>query len=275
MDLNRYLIKYYYIGSEKYSGSQRQNNSLTIEDCLLYALKEKGYIKKEKGSSFEVASRTDKFVSARCAVFSFLTEKDPILMEINNALPWDIGTWAFAKVSTDFTSRFNAFSRHYKYIIQYERGSLDEALLEKACREFEGAHDFTNFSKKGKKEVLTRRDIDHASVQVNPDFLIFDFKSKAFLRQQIRRMVTKILEVGKGIISYDEFLALFEKEEYVSYQPADPEGLILWDILYDDSVVFTIDPRARQRMLKYFSLQEKQLKLKAKLFSVLQHDDIC
>ena len=75
MEKTRHLFKFYYIGAEEYFGSQRQPNYLTIEDCLLTALQEKNYINETKESGFEVASRTDKFVSARGSTFSFICQK--------------------------------------------------------------------------------------------------------------------------------------------------------------------------------------------------------
>ena len=70
MERQRYLFKLYYIGSKKFYGSQRQTEFLTVESCLLNALLEKEYISGVKNSGFEMASRTDKLVSARGACFS-------------------------------------------------------------------------------------------------------------------------------------------------------------------------------------------------------------
>ena len=274
MSVKRYLIKYFYIGSENYFGSQRQQNNLTIEECIITALKIKDYIKDNRSANLEFESRTDKLVSAKGATFSFLCQKETILMEINNALPWDIGVWACAEVPLNFLSRYNALYRHYKYLLRYDSSAIDIDVLKRACKEFEGTHNLTNFSKIDKEGLLTRRTIDLAEVVVKDKFLIFDFKSKAFLRQQIRRMVKKILEVGEGIITYEDFIALFNSKEYVSYQPAEARGLILWDIIYDNSIDLMIDPRSYERMMKYFSSQELDLSFQVKLFKILQHDNI-
>ena len=82
MEKKKYFLKFYYIGKEKYYGSQRQPDFLTIEDELIDVLKKRKYIKDIETSDFQVASRTDRYVSARCSVFSMITNKDPILMEI-------------------------------------------------------------------------------------------------------------------------------------------------------------------------------------------------
>jgi len=280
MEKTRYIFKFYYIGSKKYHGSQRQPDYLTVEGCLLSALKERNYLKDDKTSGFEVASRTDKYVSARGSTFSFETEKKPILMEINTALPKNIGIWGYSEVPLDFLSRYNALYRHYKYIVPYSinirrkiaSNNLNEMI--KACKTFEGRHDFSNFSKLENDNEKTIRDIMLASLRLDGNFLIFDFKSRAFLRQQIRRMVAKIFELGLEIITFKEFLDLFNPSRTYSYQPADPLGLILWDINYGKKIQFTIDAKSKERMNEFFLLQEIKFSTKQKLFSLMQGNNI-
>lgn len=274
MEKTRYLFKFYYIGHKKYFGSQRQPDYPTIEECLITALQEKEYLTDIKQSGFEVASRTDRFVSARGSAFSFTTSKTPILMEINSALPKHIGLWAYIKVPLDYTSRYNAVFRHYKYITPYSSSSLNIKNMKKACRALEGHHDFKNFSKRDKEEEKTTRDILLASMNIDGDFLIFDFKSRAFLRQQIRRMIAKIFEVGLGIINHEDFLFLFNSTKLISYQPADPFGLILWDVNYGNTIQLTIDNKSKVRMNKYFREKETKYASKTKLLRLLQHNNI-
>jgi len=276
----KFLFKFYYIGSEKFYGSQRQLNFPTIESYLINALIKKDYINGVNKADFEVASRTDKYVSARGATFSVITNKEPILMEINSELPYEIGIWAYTSVPLDFSSRFNALYRYYKYLLPIEirdphnDNSINIDLIKRACKELEGQHDFKNFAKKEKDKINTIRTLDLASVNFMDDFLIFCFKSKSFLRQQIRRMVKKLIEVAIGKLSYAEFLKLFDTTKYISYQPANPVGLILWDIIYEKYIQFEIDQNSSKRMMNYFDQMEKKKNLKKMLFHVLQHDNI-
>jgi len=281
MSTSKILFKVYYIGRKKYFGSQRQLDFLTIEQCLLNALKEKSYIQKVGNSEFEFASRTDRYVSARGACFTCVTEKKPILMEINSILPKEIGIWAYAELPKKFSSRRNAILRHYVYFVPTPISYLREAsrlnlgIMEQACKELEGRHNFANFSKKESNEMNTIRDLDSVSLSIKNDYLIFQFKSRAFLRQQIRRMVKKILELGKNEITYDDFLKLFDPFTDISYQPSDPRGLILWDIKFDETVNFKEDLKSKERMKKYFLIKEITYNLKYNLFRTLQQDDFC
>ncbi|MHA1671638.1 MAG: tRNA pseudouridine(38-40) synthase TruA [Promethearchaeota archaeon] len=275
MNGNRYLCKFFYIG-ENYYGSQRQLNHITVEDCIINALLKKKYIKDIENSGFEVASRTDRYVSARGAAFSFIAKKTPILMEINSVLPKDIGLWAHLKVPRDFSSRFNAEYRHYKYIfpIHSHDSNIDLNIMRKACKELEGNHDFTNFSKKEKDEVKTIRDLMVARFENHENILIFDFKSRAFLRQQIRRMVTKILELGKNQISYDDFLRLFDPSKDFSYKPAEAIGLILWNVNFGDKLRFEVNKKSVERMNTYLSYRYRDFYLKSRLFHIMKQDDL-
>jgi tRNA pseudouridine38-40 synthase len=275
----RYLFKFYYIGEKKFFGSQRQKHHLTIEDCLIKALKKRAYIKDARTSNFEVASRTDRLVSARGAAFSFISKKKPILMELNSILPKEIGIWAYAKVDLNFISRYNAVYRHYKYIVKQPLDIINKnhiiniELMNKACKELEGIHNFSNFSKRTEEETRYNREIISINLNINRNFIIFDFISKAFLRQQVRRMVKKILEVGLGEITYENFLDLFDASKNISYEPADASGLILWDVKFDDSIIFKIDPKSIERMNNFFRSQEIEYGHTFQLFNLLQQND--
>lgn len=281
MGESRYLFKFYYIGKSKYYGSQRQPQLLTIEDCLLNVLLEKDYIKNIKESGFEAASRTDRFVSARGSFFTCILKKHPILMEINSALPNEIGIWAYAKVPMDFLSRYNAILRHYLYVVPsplsnlQNFGSINIELMRKACSAIEGQNDFINFSKRDKSDVKTIRDMVLANLLIKNDYLVFQFKSRAFLRQQIRRMVKKILELGMGEITYPDFIQLFDPSQVFSYQPADAKGLILWDIVYNKGIELKEDVKSKERMESFFLKQKLFYKHQYQLFRFLQHGNVC
>jgi tRNA pseudouridine38-40 synthase len=279
MRKRRYLLKLYYIGESQYYGSQRQAKLLTIEECLLNALLERNYIDSIKTSGFEAASRTDRFVSARGACVTCILNKEPILMEINTALPREIGIWAYTEVPLDYLSRYNAILRHYVYIVPIplsklqEVGSVDINSMHKACNAIEGKHDFINFSKRDKSEVKSLRDIGSSTLSVNNDYLVFQFKSRAFLRQQVRRMVKKILELGVGDITYEDFMLLFDSSKVFSYQPADAKGLILWDVEYN--LGLKEDQKSKERMEQFFVNQQLFYNHQYQLFCFLQHGNFC
>jgi tRNA pseudouridine(38-40) synthase len=276
---SKFLFKIYYIGTNEYFGSQRQPRLMTIEESILNALISKGYIQDIEKSKFEFASRTDRYVSARGACFTCIAKKDPVLMEINSALPKRIGIWAYSEVPMEFISRFGAILRHYVYIVPFpisyfeKTSGIDIDLMKKACKDLEGYHDFANFSKKEDIKIVTIRDMDSVNLSIYDDYIVFQFKSRAFLRQQVRRMVKKVLELGINEISYKEFLDLFDASKNISYQPADPHGLILWDIKFNENIDFIVDAKSKERMDNYFIKKKLDYNLKYHLFRALQQND--
>ena len=276
MNTKRYLFKFFYIGSKKYYGSQRQNGLETIEDCLINGLTIKGYIINATSSGFEVASRTDKLVSARGSAFSCRLEKEPILMEINSALPRDIGIWAFTEVPDVFLSRYNAIYRYYKYILPlyYFRDGisfkLDLTAIKKGCKLTSGHHDFKNFCKNDPDvEEKTVRDLN-LSVIKEGNVLIFNFKSRAYLRQQVRKIMAKLIELGKKEISLKEYSAILDPTKEYSFPPADPNGLILWDVFYGKNLKFNIGEKSLERMREYIDKSYLYYKTRVKLFEIFQ-----
>ncbi|MFW9826751.1 MAG: tRNA pseudouridine synthase A [Candidatus Thorarchaeota archaeon] len=274
----KYLFKMYYIGS-KFHGSQRQLNVSTVEEQMILELKKKNYLTDVRNSEFEFASRTDRYVSARGACFTCITNKKPILMEINSGLPHEMGVWAYSEVPTDFSARRNAVLRKYLYIyptpISYlkKTNELDIRIMNKACKILEGCHDFVNFAKRETNVVNTVKDMKSVVLSAYDDYLIFQFISKSFLRQQIRRTVKKLIELGTNVISFEDFLKLLNNEEIFSYQPAEPDGLILWDIEYDQKIIFKEDEKSKEKMRKYFYKKQISYGLKSQLFRILQQDN--
>ncbi|MBY8983203.1 MAG: tRNA pseudouridine(38-40) synthase TruA [Candidatus Lokiarchaeota archaeon] len=275
----KFFFKFYYIGGYKFHGSQRQGSIPSIEKSLIDVLIEKNYINEVRSSEFQSASRTDRYVSARGAVFSLKTKKKPILMEINSSLPKEIGLWAYTPVPDNYSPRFNAILRYYKYIVPYPYSylkrmyNIDLDLMKKACDIIKGTHNFQNFSKKSNEFIKNIREMKYVSLEFENDVLTMDFKSQGFLRQQIRRIVKKILELGMGEITLNDFKKLFDTSKNISYQPADPNGLILWDIEYDSNVHFIVDEKSLKRLHQFFHNQMYDYWIRYNLFNIMQKYD--
>jgi tRNA pseudouridine38-40 synthase len=270
----RIFIKIYYL-ADQYYGSQRQNIKQTIEGVVLDALKDKSYIKNVDESGFEAASRTDRFVSARGAVFSFITQKKFYPEELNSALPEDIGVWAHTMVPLEFKPRRNAICRHYKYILSYpvtclqKKNGFDLSLIKEGCKLLEGKHNFINFAKK-EKEKETIKDLDEVKFSIFNDYLVLDFYARSFLRQQIRKMIRKLVEFGSKKITLDEFKSLFNPMKSFSYKPYSPNGLILWDIIYPENIIFIENENGKERKDKFFYNKYLYSQFETNFFNILR-----
>jgi tRNA pseudouridine38-40 synthase len=51
----------------------------------------------------------------------------------------------------------------------------------------------------------------------------------------VRTLVGTMVDVGRGFISYDDFLRILEERDRRSARmTAPPQGLFLWEVLYDE-----------------------------------------
>ncbi|MHA1434116.1 MAG: tRNA pseudouridine synthase A [Candidatus Heimdallarchaeota archaeon] len=209
----RFAIKIAYLG-KNYQGFQRQKgNVATIEDTIIYTLKKIGQIESLKKARYTAAGRTDQGVNALGQVIAFDSLQNEIhLDQFNHFLPKDIFAWAITSVKPDLT------------------------------------HDFIKFCKPPDKlsdgsDRLTKLTLEKAEVLLlkEKNLIQFNFSSKSFLWKQIRKMVTILLAIGRKeypITIIDEVFDTESIEPKGGISPAQPEGLVLYDVSYPE-VVFT------------------------------------
>src|SRR5699024_7057989 len=118
---------------------------------------------KNKYIRIYASGRTDAGVHAIGQVFHFDTilnlSDERWKRAFNALLPEDIYVHSVTKVSHDFHSRFDAIEKEYRYFVlnSKERDlfnrhfmyhcpeNIDLTSIKRACRLFEGTHDFTSF----------------------------------------------------------------------------------------------------------------------------------
>ncbi len=222
-----------YNGS-KFSGFQQQKSSVkTVANRLEYILKSIGIITKIRASG-----RTDAGVHALNQVIDFelpvFWKDTKKLKKILNykALP-EIYIKDVEVVDENFHSRYLAKKRVYRYIVSTSLASVfmsdyvhfvksvDEEIIKKAIKEFEGEHDFSFFKKSKGGEKNSIRKIYRASFYKYKDFYIFTFEANAYLRSQIRMMVYFLLEIS------DKKLSINDLKEQLGCHKKHSCGLVL------------------------------------------------
>jgi tRNA pseudouridine38/39 synthase len=121
-EMVKLAFRFSYIG-EKFSGLVvQQNDSNTIEQHILNALKKVCLINPNEQSSYASClnrcGRTDKGVSALNNVLSIILRKLPdgdYLTRINRELPPDIRMLGWTEVDNSFDARFSCVFREYNY----------------------------------------------------------------------------------------------------------------------------------------------------------------
>lgn len=222
----RYAFLVGYDGSNYY-GFVRQPDRPTVEGEILKSLGSAGVCAEVRQARYRVGSRTDRGVGAVGQVIALDVQKAPNLEEINDVLPPDICILAAREVAPAFDPKSQAVAKHYRYVCE-KPASFNIQMAREAAEMLEGEHDFVKFCKRepGRSTVSTVTDIKITE----KGYLVLDFIAPAFLRQQVRRMVTAICGVGEGSMSLQDVRDLLERKSKHSVTPARPDGLLLVDI---------------------------------------------
>jgi len=239
----RYLLTIKYDGS-KFNGFQRLKNNDSvqrkIEEALSIILKDDIKIKG--------AGRTDRGVHAfgQRAHFDAILNMDlpKLKYVLNNMIKPYILIKDIKEVPSDFHARHSVKKKHYSYKInigEYDPLSadyifqpnykIDFGLLKKACKLFEGHHNFKNFVS-GERENYEGT-INKVKVIKYYDLISIDFYGHGFYRYMVRSIVGAALEVAKGNILLSELQNMLDNPMTKRVLPvAPPNGLYLEKIWY-------------------------------------------
>ena len=230
-----------------YCGWQIQPGEITIQEKVEDALS-KTFHEEIKTVA---AGRTDAGVHALGQVVNFYAESDidigNLPKVINFHLPEDISIIGAEYVEDDFSARYCAKSKTYKYIVYNHRyrnavyGShtyqypfpVEVDIMKEASKLLIGEKDFKSFM--GRKAVVkdSIRTIYEIDIIRNGDFIEFTFYGKSFLKNMIRIMVGTLLEIGRGkLTTYDLKNMLEEKDRSIAGPTAGANGLYLVEVHY-------------------------------------------
>ena len=229
----------------RYGGSQLQRDVPTIQRELAQALEQ---LTQER-PSVAFAGRTDAGVHATGQVVAFSTTSilETAVFErgLNALLPQEIAVRRAVEVPERFDPRRHASSRTYRYTIYnalirsplrrdqawHVSESLDLAAMRGAAAELLGEHDFAAFSRR--EGVSTVRCMRRATVVRSGPLVTVELQATAFLRQQVRRTVGALAQIGAGRLTVDTFRDLLQRAEPNSAGPLAPaQGLCLVRVDY-------------------------------------------
>jgi tRNA pseudouridine38-40 synthase len=229
-----------------YVGWQLQPNGLSIQEVMESALAEL------LGESVRLYSsgRTDAGVHARGMVACFRTGKvlplNAYADGLNSSLPADIAVRHAEEVSLDFSPRFHAQGKHYRYTIVrtrrrsplsrlyawHVRGGLELELMRVAAAHFVGTHDFAAFRTSGCAAERTVRRIDAVEIRQEGEIVTIDVRGSGFLRNMVRIMTGTLVAVGQGKMSPDHVRSCLEDPCLRPGPTAPAHGLCLQEVYY-------------------------------------------
>lgn len=162
------------------------------------------------------AGRTDAGVHARCQVVHFDSDaaRDVRgwMLGITSQLPADMAVRWCVPVADDFSARFSAHARRYRYRILnrpvrpgierdylgWERRPLDAGRMHQAAQALLGEQDFSAFRTVHCQATHPRREMQHISVQRHGDEVHVEVQANAFLHHMVRNIVGSLIPVGAG-----------------------------------------------------------------------------
>lgn len=244
----RFFIYLSYDGA-RYHGWQIQPNGISVQEVLGKAL---STLLREP---IEVtgAGRTDAGVNASMMVAHFdcqqTTDNGQLTYRLNKLLPSDIAVQKIVPVTPDAHARFSATSRTYHYYIITAKTPfepyayrfpqpLDFDKMNEAAQTLFDYTDFTSFSKLHTDVKTNNCRIMFAQwEQVSPIKWQFTITADRFLRNMVRAIVGTLLDVGRGVLTIEQFREIIEKKDRCSAGTSVPgNALFLADITYPDNL---------------------------------------
>lgn len=244
----RYFIYLSYDGA-RYHGWQIQPNGISVQEVLNKAL---STLLREP---IEVtgAGRTDAGVNASLMVAHFdcqqTTDNGQLTYRLNKLLPPNIVIHKIQQVKDDAHARFSATSRTYHYYIITEKSPfepyayrfpqpLDFDRMNEAAKTLFDYIDFTSFSKLHTDVKTNNCHIITARwEQLSPIKWQFTITADRFLRNMVRAIVGTLLDVGRGVLTIEQFREIIEKKDRCSAGTSVPgNALFLADVTYPEGI---------------------------------------
>lgn len=224
----RYFIQLSYNGTAYHGWQVQENTPHTVQQVINETLSK---ILNEP-ISVTGCGRTDTGVHAKdfyahfdCSKEELAANQEKWLHKFNAVLPHDIAVFRIIPVHSEASSRFDAVSRTYEYILiqkkdpflidgaYYLFGDLDmEAMNRAAVLMFEYS-DFSSFSKSNTQTFTNNCRVTRAEWRKDgDDKYIFTVTADRFLRNMVRAIVGTLLEVGTGKSTADDFRKVIESK---------------------------------------------------------------
>lgn len=243
----RYFLYLSYVGTQ-YAGWQRQTNT----DRGIQALIEsKISILLRQNTTVIGCGRTDAGVHAMQYFCHFDTTIDlsgEFVLKLNKMLPKDICVNDVIRVDNDAHARYDALSRAYIYHIHtrpnpfiwpysgyYEVNNLNLDLMNLGIKYISEMEDFRHVCLTPDRSKTTICRMTDCSIFSNEDStrILIQVTADRFLKSMIRIMVARLIELGAGRITLDDFIGINTGKKTLSYKTiAYPEGLHLYSVKY-------------------------------------------
>ena len=245
--MHRYQVYIEYDGTN-FIGWQIQKKGNTVQKLVLSIISN---ILKEK-ITLVGSGRTDAGVHAwrQSAHFDCkkqITSSDKFLKSLNFFLNnKQVSVTKLKSKNLNFSARYSAKERIYEYIIinrlappsieknrsWHIRKKLDLEKIKKGAKILSGTHDFSTFRASNCYSQSPIRTLKIIKIKRLNEKIIINFKSKSFLRNQVRSMVGCLKYLGEKKWSLKKFTEVFKsKKRTLCAPPAPSHGLFLEKVI--------------------------------------------
>jgi tRNA pseudouridine38-40 synthase len=221
------LVRFGYDGSD-FAGWARQPGRRTVEGEIRRRLRRIEMLESDDAFGLEVASRTDRGVSARANALVLSAQLPaPVLLRALNGISSEIFFTAATEVDSEFRVR-RARSRTYRY---YEAPApKSSARWREAANEFRGAIDVRSLGRGLRRDEPTIRRVDALTIEDFPGGVCVEITAPAFVWGMVRKVVAALREIGDGRLSIARLRRALAGEECLTLPLAEPEPLVLWEV---------------------------------------------
>jgi len=232
-----------------YHGWQVQKNAVSVAETLRKALTMVcGNAEKLTG-----CGRTDAGVHAERYVANFHTDSripiDRLPFAVNTHTPEDIVVTAAYDVPEAFNAIGSCRKKEYTYRIYNSRiknpfyvnrayfypKHLDETVMDRAARQFDGTHDFRAVRSVGTETRTTVRTVYYCYVNRAGDLLELKVCADGFLYNMVRAITGTVLYAAEGKLTPEDIPAILDAGDRTLAGPTvPPGGLYLTRLWYED-----------------------------------------
>ena len=213
-----------------FQGWARQPNARTVEGEILEGIGRLGLGEPGRSVRLDVASRTDRGVSARANALALESPLSaPALLRALNGIAPEVFFRAAVAVGPAFHVRA-ADRRVYRYFDPPRGQRL--ASWRAAARRFEGEIDVRSLGRSIPREAPVWRTIDRLRVQRRNRGLEIEIVARSFVWGMVRKIVAALRELEAGRLSTPALTEALRGHRRLTLPLAEPEPLVLWDVEY-------------------------------------------
>ncbi len=241
-------LKLMYNGTA-YHGWQMQKNAVSVAETLKRALT------MVCGDAVKLTGcgRTDAGVHAEHYIANFYTHSripiDRLPFAVNTHTPEDIVVKEAYDVPEDFNAIGSCLKKEYTYRIYNSRiknpfyvnrayfypKHLDETVMDRAARAFEGTHDFRAVRSVGTETRTTVRTIHYCYVNRTGELLELKVCADGFLYNMVRAITGTVLYAAEGKLTPEDIPRILDAGDRTLAGPTvPPGGLYLTRLWYED-----------------------------------------